>query len=444
MKVLFQEILELSVTGGIVILITLFIRSLLLHVPKFFSYILWSIPAIRLLVPITFTGIWTLIPDIPTKNSHTLQGMATQQGILQRTATVTPYLIGNTQKLPEGTTSQGILDWLPFIWIAGVLFLLCYGIISFVRLQHRLKISIQIEKDIYLVDFLPTGFVIGIIHPKIYLPSNLSEEEQKYIILHEKVHIKRFDYLSMLVAYITLCIHWFNPLVWLGFRMFVQDMEMSCDEKVIRECGTKHKKRYASVMAGIVIKKAHPEMFAMFCGSNIKRRIQNIMVKKNTSKKIKIISVMTVLLMAILFVPNFTKGKSKAQTSKTEVVTGFVLAKDKILVSDGITHKHSGYPCYYKIQNPEDTKYSLEEMETLFTMVMDKWTEDAPFAALPEALYFNQELSDKLAKENSCDLVVQMDFEIPENSEHCRFEPKHYNKYNWYLSKDNTGNWIVR
>ncbi|MCX4328225.1 MAG: M56 family metallopeptidase [Lachnospiraceae bacterium] len=307
MEEAFRKILELSITGGGIILIIIFIRIFLREVPGIFSYILWVIPAIRLLMPVTFTGIWGLVPD---------KTMAGHQKILNRTVPVITEDIIKVNRTSRVSAVHGIFYWIAFIWLAGFIFLLCCGIVSYIKLLHKLQVSVNLEENIYLADFIPAGFVMGIFNPRIYISSRLQGEEQKYIILHEKIHIKRHDYIFMLIAYILLCIHWFNPVVWLGFSKFVQDMEMSCDERVIKEAGIKHRKNYAGIVIQMAGRKVCSGMMAMFHGSNIKRRVKNIMKNKKNSRKSKIIAGAALFAAAVLLIPGFTKTNNMVKAEQ--------------------------------------------------------------------------------------------------------------------------------
>lgn len=475
MQKLFQEVLELGITGGGIVPVILFIRFILRHSPGTFSYLLWSIPAVRLMIPISFSGIWGFLADTKVgRRLGDLSGiqdkfllnmgknsgkMVKHEFILNRIATGGQRQVISDQAT-EGFNKQGSMTCLVIIWLVGVGVMLGYGVTSYIRLWHRVQISIRMKENIYLVDSISTGFVMGLVHPKIYLPSFLSEEEQGYIIRHERIHIKRYDYLIKPMAYFLLCIYWFNPFVWLGFCMFARDMEMSCDEQVVKGQNRQERKRYAGVMIRLAAKKACVEILPKFHGSSITRRVKNIMREKKNSKKIKAVSAVVVLLAALLFVPNCMKAEGKDQEGESVVMPVMqddfvgengreseeviepclVLSKD----IERFGNKYPGYLCLGEICNPGECRYSTSELEEMFHKIADRWAQEVPLAAEPGTLYFNQEISDHLAAAYSCDVVIQMDFEVPESSENSIFESGTYEKYNWCLEKDESGNWIVR
>lgn len=454
MQKLFQEVVELGITGGEIIPVILFIRFFLRHSPGTFSYLLWSIPAVRLTFPVSFSGIWGILAD--TRAGGRVENLS---GIQVRIITG-----GQRQAIPDQAAEwlhkQGIMTCMAVIWLVGVGVMLGYGVASYICLWRRIQISIRVKENIYLVDSISTGFVMGLVHPKIYLPSFLSEEEQDYMIRHERVHIKRRDYLIKPMAYLLLCIYWFNPFVWLGFCIFARDMEMSCDEQVVKGQSRQERKRYAGVMIRLAAKKACVEILPKFHGSSITRRVKNIMREKKNSKSVKAVSAVVVLLAALLFVPNCMKAEGKDQEGESGAMPvmqdNFVgeegresekVTEPCLVLSNDIERFGNKYPGYLwlgEICNPGECRYTTSELEEMFHKIAERWAQEVPLAAEPGTLYFDQEISDQLAVANSCDAVMQMDFEIPENSENSRFEAGTYEKYNWCLEKDESGNWIAR
>lgn len=159
--------------------------------------------------------------------------------------------------------------------------LLLYGAVSLLALRRRLVGAVRLEGNVYLADHIPSPFVMGVFRPKIYLPSQLSEEERGYILLHEQTHIRRLDHLIKLGASLTLAVHWFNPLVWAAFVLFVRDMEMSCDERVIAQLGIKIRREYSTLLLSLATgKKILMGTPLAFGEGDTKDRIKNIMKYK--------------------------------------------------------------------------------------------------------------------------------------------------------------------
>lgn len=222
--------------GSIAILVVLLARLLLRRAPKVFSYALWSLALLRLLCPISFESAASPLPvaaaPIPldigymqTPEIHT--GLASFNAVINDSLpAATPWASMNPMQV-----------WIAIgeaVWLVGMAVMAICALISLLRLRRRLVGAVQIEDGIYLADHIPTPFVFGVFRPRIYLPSGLSEAERAHVIAHERAHIRRLDHVTRLLGYIALLLHWFNPLVWLAFRLSQRDMELSCDELVVR------------------------------------------------------------------------------------------------------------------------------------------------------------------------------------------------------------------
>lgn len=270
----FINLLNMSLTGGIAILAVLVLRLILRRAPKVFSYCLWLVVLFRLLCPISFSlpvsaveilgarteeqGIVYYIPsDMVYRGSgETLSAAGDITENAGESMGEPPVHSGdNAVQLIAGDGTESLMTLAEAVWAAGVCGLLLYGIFSLLRFQRKLKGAVRTDElpgrgrfsvSVFEKDGLETSFVLGIFRPAIYLPQGLSGVEKKYILLHEQIHIRRMDHIIRLVSFLTLCIHWFNPLVWLAFLLSGKDMEMSCDEAVIRSLGSSVKKEYSA------------------------------------------------------------------------------------------------------------------------------------------------------------------------------------------------------
>ncbi len=232
----FLQILNMSFTAGFVIIFVLLARIFLKKLPKIFSYALWGVVLFRLICPFSFESVLSLLP---IKTNPISQDIIYNTGPTVDTG-IPVINNGIQQLLPATAPAAGANPWQIWIfigtaaWLLGLAILLLYSIAALLKLQTRLRNAVYEKDNIYLTEHLDTPFVIGIIHPKIYLPASLAGEEKKYILLHEQMHIRRFDHVIKVVSFFVLCLHWFNPLVWLAFFVSGRDMEMSCDEAVIK------------------------------------------------------------------------------------------------------------------------------------------------------------------------------------------------------------------
>ena len=271
---IFVRLLSMSITASLIILAVMVFRFLLRKVPKIFSYILWGPVLLRLLCPVTYSAPVSLIPSRLDSN-----GIAAQ---------ITGCVVIDVSAGPEaselaGSTLTGweIAGW---IWAAGVFLIMLVQLHSWLRLRGTVACSLRLRDELYIADGISTAFVLGVFRPRIFLPSQLGTEEREYIIDHEGHHIRRYDPLWRLLAAAALCLHWFNPLVWLGFYLSAIDMEMSCDEAVLRKRGQGIGGDYAtSLLKLATVGPVHSWMPLAFCNVDPSARIRNILRWKKPS-----------------------------------------------------------------------------------------------------------------------------------------------------------------
>ncbi len=286
-------VLNMSLTGGAVILFVLLARLALRRAPKIFSYALWAVVLFRLLCPVSLSADFSLMGllDAPARDSS---GAATAiayipSGLVHAEHPQVDLPLPGVsqavnQALPQGA-EQAAADPLEApvtiattVWLAGAAALALYALFSLLRLRWALVGATRLRDNIYLADHIPSPFVLGLLRPKIYLPSALPEEKYPYILLHEQHHIRRLDHLTRLLAFAALCIHWFNPLVWLAFVLSGRDMEMSCDEAVLRRLGGEVRTDYsASLLELAAGRKLFPGAPLAFGQGDTRGRIQNLL-----------------------------------------------------------------------------------------------------------------------------------------------------------------------
>lgn len=286
---IFLQILDMSYTASYVIVFILLARLVLKKAPKSFSYALWSVALFRLICPWSFESRLSLL-SAGGQTTGPLPVLPNPQAVLGTAGNAVDRInsldingggiFSSASSIPSIAKEPMVSNILTLVWLAGVAALLIYSVFTFVRLRKQLRgaVNENDRKNVYLSAQLTTPFVMGIIHPKIYLPQFLNETERSYILLHEEIHIRRFDHLIKLVSFFVLCLHWFNPLVWLAFFVSGKDMEMSCDEAVIKKLGDSIKKEYSasllSLSTGRRIIGAAPLAFGE---GDAKSRIKNIL-----------------------------------------------------------------------------------------------------------------------------------------------------------------------
>ncbi len=306
---LFISVLNMSITASYVILIVIAIRLLLKKAPKVISYALWGVVAFRLLIPFSFKSVFSLIPRktnvVPISNGIIYQQSLQIDNGIRVLDSFTSEPLHASNAGASISPLQNFIEFGAYIWMLGIIILLVYSFVSILVLKRQLKAARLIENNIFESRSLQTPFVLGVIRPKIYLPVGLNEDERDYILLHEQIHIRRKDHIIKMLAFFVLCIHWFNPLVWVAYLIMSIDMELSCDESVLKEMNEEIKKPYAnsllSLAAGRHILSGSPIAFGE---GNVKRRIINVLNYKKPAFWVTLVSVMLAVTIGIGLLAN--------------------------------------------------------------------------------------------------------------------------------------------
>lgn len=313
MEQLFITVLNMSLTGSVIILAMLIVRLCFRNAPRSFSYVLWAVVLFRLLCPISFTSNLSFLGIFAKDAVHEgrMEYIPEDIGYQMEPKVSLPVPGINdvvNESLPAGTPAgsvnplQIVLFIGTWIWILGMAVLMIRSILTLFFLKKKLKAAVWERDNIYRMPGEGTPFVYGIFRPRIYLSQAFSPEEERYMLLHEQIHIRRMDPLFRTLAYAALCIHWFNPFVWLAFSLSEKDMEMSCDEAVIRQIGSNVKKKYsASLLAlasGNRIIKGIPLAFGE---GDTKQRIENVLRYRKPARILIIAAVIASITLAIQF-----------------------------------------------------------------------------------------------------------------------------------------------
>lgn len=320
---IFMKVIDMSRAASMVIVVVFIVRFLLKKFPKCISYMLWSVVLFRLLCPVTLESRISLVPNLkPAFQEYMSEkdvvlpeyenevspkdffipniGDETKNELENELIVPTGAYLDERVKAEEVSWQALLILYGKYVWITGIEILFLYCVMSVVSIHNKVSTSILLKENIYIIDENISPFVMGIINPRIYLPGCLSEKEQEYIILHEKFHIKRFDYIIKLVAFIALCIHWFNPLVWIAFIFFCKDMEMSCDEAVIKRMGEVVKADYsASLLALSTQRRIICAVPVDFGEGNTKERVKNLAALRKTKKGILAILIIGVVILIV-------------------------------------------------------------------------------------------------------------------------------------------------
>ena len=235
---LFIKVLDMSFTGAIVICCVILVRSLLRRAPKIWSYALWSVVLFRLLCPVAISvPVAPLELTAPQVTHYGEYTSAISYIPAQLTELSVPGPSLGAEAAAEAGNAVSVLDICAVLWLCGIVVLALYSAVAYLQLRRELVGAMHLEGNVYLADHIGTAFVLGLWMPRIYIPSCVPARERTFILAHERHHIRRGDHILKVLAWVALCIHWLDPFVWVAFILAGKDMEMSCDESVLRRLG---------------------------------------------------------------------------------------------------------------------------------------------------------------------------------------------------------------
>lgn len=322
MDEVFIKIFNMSLVSLWLILAVIILRLFLKKSPKWIRCVLWAMVAVRLIIPFSFESGFSLVPNAQALNESSYSSTSY---ISSDIGDVMENLSADSVEQTENTFPD-ILAIASFVWAAGAVIMFLYMLLSYVILARRLRERIKLRDNIWICDRIKSPFVFGIFKPQIYLLFSMSEEESKYVIAHENAHLKRLDHIWKPLGFLLLCIHWFNPFCWLAYWLFNKDIELACDESVIRGLDAKGKKGYSTalLMCSSVRHSASACPLA-FGENNIKQRIKCILDYKKPAVRVIVITFAACIAVAVSFMTDPLSVKSASNILKALDSEGSVM-----------------------------------------------------------------------------------------------------------------------
>ena len=320
MEAIFLKILNMSISANWLIALVFVLRFLFRKAPKSFNYILWALVAIRLICPFTIESALSLIPSAETVPTEIMYSYVPeiQTGIEAVDTVINPVITESmAPEVEESVNPMQVVTYVASLfWIAGIVAMLLYMTISYLMLRRKVRVSIHMQENVWICDEIDSPFILGTIRPRIYLHSDIEEEQIPYIVAHEKEHLKYRDYLWKPLGFIILAIHWFNPFVWFSYIYMCRDMELACDERVIQNMDTDEKKMYSNVLLACSTKRRVISACPVAFGEvGIQQRIKSVV---NYRKPAFWIVCMAMLVCVVAGVCFLTNPKEDAHISKEE------------------------------------------------------------------------------------------------------------------------------
>lgn len=316
---IFLKLFNMGLTASSLILAVMVFRVVLRRAPRWIFCLLWGLVAFKLVCPFSIESAFSLVPSseplpgqIMTENTFYVD-----TGIELVDAPVNDYLGDHYYEGVSVPADNGnhVMDVLGIVWAAGVLGFALYGLISYYRLRRVTKASLQTAADIFQCDGIDTPFVLGIIRPCIFLPSEMGKEQAAYVIAHERAHLKRKDHWWKFLGFLLLSIYWFQPLCWAAYILLCRDIELACDEKVIRELDGENKKAYAQALLSCSIRQSAVTACPLAFGEvGVKERVKNVLHYKKPAFWIVAAAILCCVVAVLCFLTNPKKEEQNVTT----------------------------------------------------------------------------------------------------------------------------------
>ncbi len=350
---IFLQIVNMSLMAAVIIVAILGIRQVIKRAPKAFSYMLWLVVLFRLLCPVSFSTEFSLfnvfdwntsengrvdivanrfvyvedtiatkdVQDISNSKVSALQEeMLIQDGYIKTELVVEDIAKDEMAQIAVTNQRIDIKTVAMVIWLSGIAVLAVYSVVQMLILRRNLIGAVPYKENIYYADHISSPFVLGVIIPKIYVPSSVEKSEWDYIIMHEKHHIRRGDHIVRILAFLALCVHWFNPLVWIAFIESGKDMEMSCDEAVMRQMKQDIRAEYSESLLRLTTGRRYMTAMPLSFGEgDTKGRVKNVMRYKKPTLWVMLGAVVLCVVAVVMLGGNPPKEEQEAETQATDV-----------------------------------------------------------------------------------------------------------------------------
>ena len=310
MAAVFLKLLNLSISASWLVLAVLVLRLISKRSPKWVNVLLWGIVALRLVLPFSIESALSLIPSAETVSPAVVQfdpAPTITSGVNIIDNAVNPSLSEHFAAAPTMSVNP-LYVWTylaGWVWLIGLGAMLLYALVSYLRLRRRVSVSLHIQDNIYLCDAISSPFILGVVKPRIYLPSGLDEVQQQNVLSHERAHLARRDHWWKPLGFALLAVYWFNPVLWLAYTLLCRDIELACDERVIRTMDESAVKTYSTVLLACSMpRKAVITCPLAFGEVGVKERVKNALHYKKPAFWVVAASVAVCVVVAVCFLTN--------------------------------------------------------------------------------------------------------------------------------------------
>ena len=317
MAAVFLKLLNLSISASWLVLAVLVLRLVSKRSPKWMNVLLWGMVALRLMLPFSIESALSLIPSAETLSPEVVRfdpAPTITSGVEFIDNAVNPSLSESFAAAPLASVNP-LYVWTylaGWVWLIGLGAMLLYALVSYLRLRRRVSVSLCVRENIYLCDAISSPFILGVVKPRIYLPSGLDEVQRQNVLSHERAHLARRDHWWKPLGFALLAVYWFNPALWLAYTLLCRDIELACDERVIRTMDESAVKTYSTVLLACSMpRKAVITCPLAFGEVGVKERVRNALRYKKPAFWVVAASVAVCVVVAVCFLTNPERATMK-------------------------------------------------------------------------------------------------------------------------------------
>ena len=306
---LFFLLIRMSIPTSMLILVILALRLILAKAPKRWRLVLWGMAALRLMVPVSVASPLSVVPSVESLPSPRIAVTQAAVPALTEPTAALPAAASNSTQAPAAFSWPDAVAW---VWLAGAACMIGYLLIQSLRQRRRLATAVRVSGNVYQTDAAASPFVFGLIRPKIYLPFRTRRQDLPYVLLHEQAHIRHGDVWFKLLAFLLLAVYWFNPCIWAAYLFFSQDLELACDERVIRRMHSAARADYAESLLGCSNSHRLAAGRLAFDGGQLKGRIRAVLGFKKPTVWILIAALLAGIAVGVCFLTCRSNGNVPA------------------------------------------------------------------------------------------------------------------------------------
>ena len=300
MEFVLTKLLSLSLGGSLLVLAVAALRLVLKKAPKSLLCALWALVALRLLVPFSFGSAFSLMPESKDLPSAFVSSQTEQYVIFPNSQM--DVAAAGSENASSSIPTETVWRVFAVVWIVGLAVMLLYAVVSYMPVRKKVRTAVRLRDNIRLCDDVDVPFCFGIMRPRIILPSSLPETEADYVLLHEQAHLKRGDHLWKPLGFALLSVYWFSPVLWLGYWLFCRDLELACDERVIRDMQPERKKAYMSALLRCSVPHERISACPLAFGEiGVKARIKAVLHYKKPAFWLVLVTVLAAVALFVGF-----------------------------------------------------------------------------------------------------------------------------------------------